>query len=71
MAQWVKDLTAVAHVAGEGLIPGPAQWAKGYGNCYSCSSGQSLLRELPYTVDTARKRKKKSDIREFPCGSAG
>ena len=30
MAQWIKNLTAVAPVAGEvgGLLPGPMQWVK-------------------------------------------
>ena len=66
VVQWVKNLTAVAQVAGEaGLILGPVQWVKVAGiaivtQIAAVARIQSLAQELPYATGVARKRKKRN-----------
>ena len=60
MAQWVKNLTAVAWVTAEVWIQSPAwpQWVKGFGIVAAVAGIQSLAQELPYvTVANAKEKK--------------
>ena len=69
VAQWVKNLTAVAWVAAEaaGSIPGPAQWVKRSGidvavaQATAEARAQSLARELPYASGMAIKTNKQTN----------
>ena len=47
---WVKNLTAVARVAVEGSILGPAQWVKASSIAAPVAWIQSLARELQYAA---------------------
>ena len=66
MAQWVKNPTACSSSGccrGAGLIPGVAQWVKGFGVAAAVAQVtagaqiQSLAQELPYTMGAAIKLK--------------
>ena len=67
MAQWVKNLTAVAHVTAEVQVRSPAQHSGlRIRHCHSCGVGQqlrlqiqSLARELLYVMGVAIKKEKK------------
>ena len=61
MAQYVKNLTAVAPVAteaGVGSVPNPVQWVKGSGVA-RCSIGHSFSWNAISLVGMAFKKKKK------------
>ena len=55
VAQWVKNLTAMAQVAAEAQVqfPSLAQWVKGSSIASSVAQIQSLALKLPYTADAA------------------
>ena len=61
MAQWVKNLIAMASLDAEAriLIPGPTQWVKGFGTAAAAvqvaavAQIQSLAWELPQTLGVA------------------
>ena len=62
-AQGVKNLTnGPGHCRGVGLIPGPAQWVKGYAVHVAAARIQSLDQEFPYAVSAAIRIKKKLEI---------
>ena len=63
MAQWVKDLTAVAQVAAEAQVCSPAQRSGLKGSAVAAASAQvaavawiqSLAQKLPYAASVAVK----------------
>ena len=68
MAQWVKNLTAVAH-GGVDSIPSPAQWVKISGIDTAMAWIQSLTQELTYDLVEAIKQTNKKNtvchVRKF------
>ena len=81
MAQWVKNLTAVALVAAEAWVQSPTQCSGlKIQHCHSCVVGHScsldslLARELPYALSVAIKKKRKKEkriLKKYFTGTEG
>ena len=68
MAQWIKDPARLCR--GVGLIPGPAQYIKGFGTAAAAAWIQSLAQQLPCAAGAAIKKEEeiKKDVQQLTIG---